>query len=172
MSCFTGLWRNVKAHQAPDCELPQTAWGVRYYPQPQPTLHCGHACTRRGKLWSETRHWLSGSRWHTPNFQSPWRWWGDRGLQVLGQKQARDNFWVVQPSVNPIKKHTDRTGNRDHCIPLHVRMEQVHRERKKKRKEYTWQWSSMSWSNVYLLPGLLATKLERAGESERERREG
>lgn len=42
----------------------------------------------------------------------------------------------------------------------------------KKGRERTSQWNGMPWMNVYLLPGLLATKLERAGESKRERNEG
>lgn len=61
------------------------------------------------------------------------------GLGYWERTKWQITFWVVQ-TANPIK-NTQRTGKHHDCIQNHVRMEQVYRERKKrKRKEKKAQW--------------------------------
>lgn len=100
-------------------------------------------------------------------------------MEMVGRSGAsgtgteRDKLWVVQTSVNQItekKTHTQREAIRSGITAPHGMRGWNKFTETEERKEYTSEWSGMPWRNVYLLPGLLATKLERAGESERERR--
>ena len=133
--CFTGPQRKkvlniMKSHQAPDCELPPTAWAARCCLQLQPTLRCGHACTPLGKPWSGTRRWLSGSRWRTPNSQSPWRWWADQVPRELGQKTNKEYiFWVGQRNREPTNRH--------HCSSYKKDGASSHKKKQKRKKEFT-----------------------------------